>query len=155
MCIYISIHSLSSLERSLSERLDFFLRLLGLRDRDLCLRDRDLERCLCLMKKAKDRLRRISLEKILKRNRVSTTVSRSSSYLSLCRYCDRDLSRSLSSSRATESLSRSRSLIIESFSLSRSRSLSFSLSLSLPIESKSLSRSLSRSLSLSRSRISR
>lgn len=42
------IYSLSSLERSLSERLDFFLRLLGLRDLDLCLRDRDLDRCRCL-----------------------------------------------------------------------------------------------------------
>lgn len=46
--MYTHIHSLSSLERSLSERLDFFLRRLGLRDLDLCLRDRDLDRCRCL-----------------------------------------------------------------------------------------------------------
>lgn len=47
MCTHI--YSLSSLERSLSERLDFFLRdRVGLRDLDLCLRDRDLDRCRCL-----------------------------------------------------------------------------------------------------------
>lgn len=45
---FFFFYSLSSLERSLSERLDFFLRRLGLRDLDLCLRDRDLDRCRCL-----------------------------------------------------------------------------------------------------------